>query len=230
MLTDPPHILFNLPTRGGISTKCFEGFMAFTDFAMDNGIAYDIEIMDGCSIISLGRSIMFSKALTDPNWTHMMWIDDDIGWKPGDIMALLIHDKDIIGGSYPKRSYPIHTTHSNLNTKGYEDKYLKEVKYIPTGFMMLTRKLCEDMAKHYAHLEFVFDRPRSDDYPYIDVFGCFPYHDPVKPEKTKGTNGLYLTEDYGFCQRARDIGYSIYLSKKISLSHTGDHTFKFKTP
>ena len=96
MLTDPPHILFNLPTRGGISTKCFEGFMAFTDFAMDNGIAYDIEIMDGCSIISLGRSIMFSKALTDPNWTHMMWIDDDIGWKPEDMVDGAINYYNLI--------------------------------------------------------------------------------------------------------------------------------------
>jgi len=238
MLTDPPHILFNLPTRGGISTECFKGFMAFTDFAMDNGIAYDIEIMNGCSIISLGRSVMFSKALADPNWTHMMWIDDDIGWKPEDIMALLIHDKDIVGGSYPKRSYPIQRTHTPFNNKnfylqsekkGYEDEYIEEIKYLPTGFMMLTRKVCEDMAKKYAHLKFEFgDLNTKRDYPYYDVFGCFPYHDPEEPEKTEGTNGYYLTEDYAFCQRARDIGYSIYLSKKISLSHTGDHTFKFK--
>lgn len=226
MITDPPYILFNLPTRGGISTKCFEGFMAFSDFARENGIAYDIEIMNGCSIIPLGRSVMFSKALTDPNWTHMMWIDDDIGWKPEDIMFLLMHDKDIIGGSYPKKTYPIQVTHNPLkNSKGYEDKRLQEVKAIPTGFMMLSRKLCEDMAKHYEHLKFTFGD--SQDYPYIDVFGCSLYHDPKNPELTKDTSGYYLTEDYAFCQRARDIGYSIYLSKKIALSHTGEHTFEF---
>ncbi len=48
MLTDPPHILFNLPTRGGITTKCFEGFMAFGDFAFDNGIV-KVELQGSCS-------------------------------------------------------------------------------------------------------------------------------------------------------------------------------------
>jgi len=226
MLKDPPHILFNLPNRGSINTECFKGFMSFAEFAIDNGITYDIEFLTGCSIISLGRSIMFSKALNDPLWTHMMWIDDDVGWKPEDIMTLLIHDKDIIGGSYPKREYPIQATHTPLS-KGYKDEKLEEIKYLPTGFMMLSRKVCEDMAKHYSHLEFKFgDIEPPQEWPYYDVFGCFAYHDPDRPEVAKGTNGYYLTEDYAFCQRARDIGYSIYLSKKINLSHTGLHTFK----
>jgi len=225
MLTDPPHILFNLPNRGSINTECFKGFMSFAEFAIDNGITYDIEFLTGCSIISLGRSIMFSKALTDPNWTHMMWIDDDIGWKPEDVMTLLIHDKDIIGGFYPKKEYPIKATFNPLE-KGYEDKNLMEIKYLPTGFMMLSRKVCEDMAKKYSHLEFKFGKTKTQKFPYYDVFGTFPYHDPDRPEITEGTNGYYLTEDYAFCQRARDIGYSIYLSKKINLSHTGLHTFK----
>ena len=224
MLTDPPHILFNLPNRGSINTECFKGFMSFAEFAIDNGITYDIEFLTGCSIISLGRSIMFSKALIDPKWTHMMWIDDDVGWKPEDIMTLLIHDKDIIAGSYPKKEYPIQPTHAPLS-KGYKDEKLEEVRYIPTGFMLLSRKLCEDMIKNYSHLKFEY-ADRSNTYPYYDVFGCFPYIEPGQEKSYEGTNGYYLTEDYAFCQRARDIGYSIYLSKKINLSHTGLHTFK----
>ena len=58
---------------------------------------------------------------------------------------------------------------------------LKEIKYAPTGFMLLTRKLCEDMISNYSDLTFQFWRSQKLlNYPLIDVFGTMLYKDPTK--------------------------------------------------
>ena len=37
--------------------------------------------------------------------------------------------------------------------------------------------------------------------------------------------GLYLSEDYAFCQRWRDIGGEVWLDAAARLTHTGPHAF-----
>lgn len=229
MNVNPPHVIFNIPSYGGIKLDFLKGFLSFTDFALDNGIAYDIEFTKGCSAIALARSLLFSQAMVQPNWTHMMWIDDDIGFNPEDIMMLIAHDKDFICGNYPTKEITKDkkggVTYTPLKN-GYEDKNIKEIKYAPTGFMLLTRKLCEDMISNYSDLTFQFWRSQKLlNYPLIDVFGTMLYKDPTKP---KDELPLYLTEDYAFCRRALDIGYKIYLSKKVNLKHIGDHAYESK--
>ena len=229
MNINPPHVLFNIPSYGGIKLDFLKGFLSFTDFALDNGIAYDIEFTRGCSAIALARSLLFSQAMGNPDWTHMMWIDDDIGFKPEDIMMLIAHDKDFICGNYSTKQ-----KENNINKRtyvsiqnGYEDKNIKQIKYAPTGFMLLTRKLCEDMVSNYSNLKFQWGgKSVLNNCPLFDVFGTMLYKDPYQPLDPSFSTPNYLTEDYAFCRRALDIGYKIYLSKKVNVKHIGDYAYE----
>ena len=66
--------------------------------------------------------------MNDPSITHFLFIDNDITWHPEDIIKLLCHNKNIIGGVYPIKKY----NWSNLliqNTSTGEYDSIRELKY-----------------------------------------------------------------------------------------------------
>jgi hypothetical protein len=118
---------------------------------------------------------------------------------------MLLDDKDIIGGLYPKKGLPIDFA-SSPQPGGEETEFLFETIYVATGFMLIKRKVVEHMFEHFKE-ELGFKYQGSDD--YVDLFA--PIID----------NGLYLTEDYAFCKRAKSLGYRTYMSKRFELPHLG---------
>lgn len=51
------------------------------------------------------RNIMIEQAL-EHNCTHILFLDDDVAFKPDLLTRLLAHDKDIVTGLYLMRNYP----------------------------------------------------------------------------------------------------------------------------
>lgn len=84
---------------------------------------------------------------------------------------------------------------------------LTEVRYVPTGFTCISRKLLEDMAKT---LPLVW---------YDESIQIYPFFMPMIHDNDGRLE--YLTLDFAFSQRARDLGYKIYLDTRIILGHMG---------
>jgi hypothetical protein len=57
------------------------------------------------SLITRARNSLISEAMTYPKVTHMVFIDSDISWNPEDLLKLVLHDKPIVGGIYPKKKF-----------------------------------------------------------------------------------------------------------------------------
>ncbi len=217
----PPVVLFLVPCYGGqITEACFYSFLKFSKFAEAMGIDFTVATHTHTSLISLGRSIMLSQAVQKlDDWTHVMWIDADIQWEPEDIMHLFIEDKDIIGGYYPIKNYPIRPASAfKPVTGGEETDSLIETFYIATGFMLIKRNVCEAMMDHFnEELKFRYSNSKETENKYVDLFA---------PIIDADNDDLYLTEDYAFCKRARQIGFKTYMSKKVQLGHAmGSHVF-----
>lgn len=211
----PPHIVFLVPCYGGaITASCFHSFLNFAEFAQTNGITFEVHTYTHCSLISLGRSVMLSQVVNDfEDYTHVMWVDADIEWKPEYIMMLLAEDKDIIGGQYPLKNYPTKRT-SHPVKELEETDVLCQTEYLATGFMLIKRHVCEAMIEHYKD-ELSFRYFAQGD--CVDLFGTMI---------DKENNNLYLTEDYAFCKRAAAIGFKIYFSKRFELGHAiGSYVF-----
>ena len=186
--------------------------MDFYPYAIENGIPFSVETLPSCSLISLGRDIMLARALQDPNWTHILWVDADLRFQPHYIHSMILDDKDIVGGFYTKKALPIDFASSPM-PGGEDTKDLFETIFVATGFMMVKRNVIETMMEHYGdELRFVYQG--SDR--YVDLFA------PIIDED----NGrLYLTEDYAFCKRARKLGFKCFMSKRFELPHTGPMEF-----
>lgn len=208
-----PNIKILTPAyMGQITTKYFHSVMNLGEQFMKAGIDFSIETLPNCSLISLGRNIMVKRALEDPNWTHIMWIDSDIDFHPKCVFSLILDDKDIIGGFYPKKGLPIEFASSPM-PGGEVTEHLMETDYVATGFMLVKREVIEGMIAFYPDSRFFYQGSNE----YYDLF-------PSYIDK-ESDNRLYLTEDYAFCKLARKAGYKAFMSKRFTLGHHGVFTF-----
>lgn len=64
-----------------------------------------LEFCKSDSLVSRARNNLIARAMSDPECTHVLFIDNDISWDPADIFKLLISEKDLIGGIYPLKNY-----------------------------------------------------------------------------------------------------------------------------
>ena len=173
----------------------------------DHKIGYYKRVGD--SLISrvrneLGKLFLESKEKYD----YLMFIDSDITWNPKikPIDKLIASGKDIIAGVYPVkdttlrpaiRTKKIQKLMDKGQYKGEKVKIIKnkvyEVVYASTGFMLISRKCLENVYK-------------SDKFPFA------PFGDK---------NDEYLSEDWAFCHKAREIGYTVWVDTTINLGHIG---------
>ena len=126
------------------------------------------------------------------------------------VHSMILDDKDIVGGFYPKKGLPIDFA-SSPAPGGEETETLYETTYVATGFMLIKRAVVEHMMEHYRDdLQFKY----QGEYGFVDLFA------PMIDD-----NGLYLTEDFAFCHRARSLGYKTFMSKRFEIPHIGPYEF-----
>jgi hypothetical protein len=97
------------------------------------------------------------------------------------------------------------------------DNFL-EVAEAPTGFMVIKRHVFAIMMEQYPNLKYVPDGPANN--PLANFYWLF-FDTMVDPD-----SGRYLSEDYAFCRRWRDIGGRVYADLDSRLLHVGQHLFR----
>jgi len=104
------------------ASQCFINYvvclMATVESFRNAGFPLQIEFCRNDSLVSRARNNLVARAMTDPECTHILFIDNDISWDPIDIFKLILSDKDIIGGIYPLKTY-----HWNTITKNPGNPY-----------------------------------------------------------------------------------------------------------
>jgi hypothetical protein len=97
-----------------ILTPCFAGLcyinyvyclMRTKELFQQFGIELHTEFCKNDSLVSRARNNLVARAMSNPNTTHMLFIDNDITWDPMDVIKLLIADKNLVGGVYPLKNY-----------------------------------------------------------------------------------------------------------------------------
>jgi hypothetical protein len=148
-----------------------------------------------------------------------MFIDADIGFEPEEIIKLLLADKDVSGGLYPKKALPIQYVVNKIpnSEKDPNNPNLVEVANLGTGFMLIKREVIEKI---------IMARP---DLHYVDAIGLDEKYSPFKyclfdMSIDENTREL-LSEDYHFCKLWRNMGGKIFADLTIKLDHTGYHKF-----
>lgn len=188
------------------------------------------------SLIQRGRNAAMAHFLSDPTLTHMLFIDTDIGFAPGDALRLVAEIEkgvEVIGAGYPQkwlsadraravfRKDPVPedpfarcTVGSVHLLPGQEPAPVMEAEYITTGFLCIARSAAEKMAAAYAGRRYKND---------IDGYaGAKPdcFYDLFPVEIHPETRRLE-SEDYGFCRLWRAIGGRVWVAMGVPLRHHG---------
>ena len=187
------------------------------------------------SLIPRARNYLTDRFLKT-NCTHLLFLDGDIQVDPLYILELIKADKEVIGGIYPKKSIDWKRISEFINNNKnieYDENILKvlgrdpvtivldnddmyknsdpiiETRYTGTGIFLIKREVLSKMIEAYPD-----DKYNSAGNMYHKFFD------------TEIKYGVYLSEDYYFCERWRNLGGKVYLYKNMSSKHWGTYFFE----
>jgi len=162
----------------------------------------------------------------------MLFIDDDILFKPEDINRIyrdLKDGNDLVAGAYPVKDG------TELACCGYGeetpfDGRLVACTYLATGFMGISARLLEKMVSELkmsrwnpndnqpVSIPLLHRTGWSESYPFFEDLGRIgsPYGD------------IWMSEDYDFCDKAARVGIKPMLDTGIQLAHIGQRIYRFQ--
>lgn len=217
------------------------------------GMHYGVEIeffyLFNESLITRARNYCVDEFLRNEKFTHLMFIDSDIGYDPNDVLALAAiadpeSDKDIVCGPYPKKTISwekiklaVDKGHADENPQ-HLSRYVGDYVFNPvsgqtqialdapvevleggTGFMMIQRKAFEKYEEAYPEFKYKPDHVRTAN--FDGSREIMAYFDCVIDPQSK----RYLSEDYMFCQWARKAGIKVWMCPWMRTQHMGSYFF-----
>lgn len=186
------------------------------------------------SLISRVRNNHITKFLNEyKDCDYFMSIDSDIeivnAFPNNNIFSKLIsHDLDFVGGLYALRddqqkrcaSIPLNLDISLEDVRF--DSGLVEMRWLSSGCWCLKRSVVERMAEAYPELIYSGENDMSEKMInglYIPDIFEIENSDGIKFKK-------YLSEDWAFAERWRNIGGKIFADTSIGLNHIGKTKYK----
>lgn len=239
-------ILFSTPCYGGQATAPhFVSALELKEALDLHGIKHDWNVVWNESLIHRARMEM-TRMFLETDHTHLMWLDADIEFRATDVNTLWNLNVDIAVAAYAMKrlDMPLSAWRNGKMVRLEECPTEPfEVDYAGTGFMLISRKAieavheflksreqaCKDLVAELSEnlsdekqklLRLMLDGVASS---YEGSRGRVPalFMTPIR-------NDCLLSEDYFFCQSARDAGFKIIMDPSVRLGHWGQ--FRYGAP
>lgn len=206
------NILIAIPSHDyNIDIRSCMSIVSATHLLTANGIDWDIRSVMGSSILPHARNCLTYDFLSNEKFTHILWIDSDIIFKPSDLIGLIecANDKDIVCGGYLQKS-----DEGMLNVI-FKDKSNSlvcqntgciEILAAGLGFCIMSRKVLETLQ----------DKVRSYQDHGRKLYEFF---------KFDITYNEYTGEDIFIMTLARENGFKIWLYPNLTLGHVGKKSY-----
>ena len=232
---DQPFIYMATPCYGGMLTLHYmNSVLALQEACRARGIGLHVDLMGGDALITRARSRLAARFLAHRQATHLLFIDADIGFLPENLFRLLAADKPVTAGVYPLKlidwekarraakaaapdlmaaslGYVLRFIPTPDNSVEVEGGFAK-VAYAGTGFLLIQRTAMQGIIDAHPELTAKMgDMADGRTERVVMVFDTL-----IEPE-----TGQYLSEDYAFCRRWRDLGGEIWADMEARLTHVG---------
>lgn len=158
------------------------------------------------SILPMARNELINLAYIE-NYDSMVFIDDDEYWKASILIEIIESEKDVItvpvvNKGDKKIEFNVHYDSIDKDTDGYF-----KVKSTGTGFLKLSRKVIVDLWESNTELLFRNKKLKNIcEYTYV--------------------NGSFVGEDITLSRKIKELGYSIWINPKHTVSHIGNKMYK----
>jgi len=249
-MNQAPFLMIATPCFGGMVTQLYmTSVLRLIQSAPSLGFGATLAMLGYDSLVPRARATLVGAFLDNPETTHLLFIDADIGFETEQVTRLLAAEKDFAAALYPVKALDWDRMPERC-TRGaeplaqgplnYVGKFAKgsdakrdgdfaTATYAGGGFQLIRRTVIEKMTAAYPETKFskLLATPTGER-PSENLFALF---DTFIDKET----GEYLSEDYAFCRRWRDIGGEIWLDRNSRLTHTGafdyrgDHAYRLRS-
>ena len=256
MKNNPLRLLIGTPCYGGkLFNGYFQSMLELTANFTKLGIPFEVMTLGSESLIPRARNGIVAKFMANQENTHLMFIDADITFSWVSIIKLILADKEICGGCYPKKMINWQKVASNLKKEEFsdlnnlnEDKLLaKSVDYVFNPIYNVTedkKVTCKvennmvrvkDLGTGFMLIKReVFDilMYKHKELKYVNnvagyhTYGADDYFYTLFDTAIDEKSRVYLSEDYLFCKYWNETGGDCWLDLSICLNHTGSIDYK----
>jgi hypothetical protein len=202
------------------------------------GFRVTIEMLGYDSLVTRSRNALVAKFLYTETATHLLFVDADIAFEVEQVVRMLRFDHDVVAGMYPLKmidwdaaalaraqtgeppdSAPLRYVGLRCDQEEPEsrDGFVPGL-YAGTGFMLIKRAVFARMIAAFPETRYTtaHTQPVPSNSPnQYALFDCM----------IDTNTGHYLSEDYAFCRRWRNIGGRLWLDTVGELTHIGPHEF-----
>lgn len=199
-----------------VGVKMAVSLMRLAQKVMEHGITIQVNSICGCSVVTRARNLIADEFMKS-DCDHLLFIDADMTFDPDSVLRLLAfnQEKPIIAGAYEARKsgkvYILTLDHDENGDIIMDEMGLVKASRVATGFMMIQREVFKKLSE--MHPEWYHKDTNSDNmlYSYFDFL--------VTPQG-------YVGEDFLFCQRAIEAGFTCWIDPTIKLGHMGVHEYQ----
>lgn len=208
------------PIYGSVDPHFFCSVLRFLESKKSLPFPVDCSTVIGDSLVTRARNTMTMEFLKS-GASHILMIDSDLVFSAEHVERIMSHDEDIVGGFYPKKKDgDAELVFNSMSSIEMDERGLTEVNYIGTGFICIKRRVFEEMISKLGD-EIVFKVDGVHNKVGFDFWPVGVYRYPDNSRR-------YLSEDWYFCQRARDLGFKVWGDNKVLLKHSGNALYPLK--
>ena len=214
-----PSVYIAMPCYDSVKIGTMTSIIRLIQQLAKSGISVGINTMKS-PLIHQARNYLSSLFMVSP-YTHLLFIDSDVEFKPEAVLRMLVAKKDIICTPYRVKS---EDTSKSIYTVDFVkpmilENGLIEIKAGPTGLMLIKKEVFEKIIKNFPELKIknsVLPEPGKDHDYYYNFFD-FKFKD-----------GYSVGEDVSFCQLVREAGFKIFANTESWPKHHGSWTWEGK--
>lgn len=186
--------------------------------AFGKGIQYLVQFRQHNMMSAMIRNWMVGKFL-DSEYSHIAFVDWDVSFPTGTLCNLMERDVDIVAAAYPYKNEPVDFPMAWLGDPGSDlwlvdpktgkrsNTGLVEVAGAPTGCMVISRSCLETMISMRPDLEYYE--------PALKEQKAYSLFEWIRRDR------LMYTEDFAFCNLARECGFKVWVDPSFDMAHVG---------
>ena len=212
------------------NTEFMFSLISLTWALKDRGIGFTLLPITFESLIPRARNAAVAYFMSDPDATHLLFIDSDIEFSPDTVFKMLESDRGVICAGYAQKALPLDnlkavfgsgtndmelctrtSVHLKLPVTGDE---IIEAFYATTGFLLIRRDVISKLIQAYPERAY-----RNDIDGYMGAKAEY-FYDLFRISIHPDTN-RYESEDYGFSSLLHEIKEPIWVYTDVSLRHMG---------
>ena len=241
MTSSPYSLVIGTPCFGGqVSSLYAVALLKLQAAFAQRGWSLSFLLQGGDALVTRARQTIVCHFLENPNATHLLFIDADIGFEPEQVLRLLEFDADFTAAVYPIKQInwdlmpavvqagrtPIesatlsYVVERDTNQDLVVRNGFVKSRYAGTGFLMIRRAALEAMIEHYPELRYAHEH-RANDPLDGSRWRCALFNCMVDQ-----ATGFYLSEDFSFCRRWTDMGGEIWVDVFSRFTHVGSFAYQ----